>query len=301
MAETILGNEAPEGGVIENNVVAGSPTPEQKPAQQQAAPFDFGKMIGAEGALAENWKEGLPESIRSEKCLDSIKTIGALAQSYVHAQHAIGAGKVAVPGENATPEEWAAFWKAGGRPDKAEDYKTDGVELPEGVTLDDNALKEFRDLAHAAGISQKGFEAALAFDIKLAQEQAQAAEQQAQREYEETNAALRNKYGEDKAKEVVAQCNATIRQFGLMEVLSEHNLLSNLTLIEALANIGSKMSETRIKGAEQTSAVSDPETRLAELRANLDGPLYKSDHPGHQAAVEEVRRLSAILAAAQKK
>ena len=43
--------------------------------------FNYAAMIGDGGALAENWREGLPEAIRGEKCLDSIKTIGTLAQS----------------------------------------------------------------------------------------------------------------------------------------------------------------------------------------------------------------------------
>ncbi|MBQ6352029.1 MAG: hypothetical protein IJJ28_02025, partial [Lentisphaeria bacterium] len=130
---TILNGEVENGTTGEPQITGSEPPPQQTPPEE----FDFAKMVGAEGALAENWREGLPESIRSEKCLDSIKTIGTLAQSYVHAQKSMGANKVAIPGENATPEEIDAFHKALGRPDKMEDYSTDKVELPEGIVLDD--------------------------------------------------------------------------------------------------------------------------------------------------------------------
>lgn len=296
MAETILGN--PETGVVENNVIDAAPAPiESTPATP--APYDYSKMMSGEGVFAENWREALPEAIRGEKSLDSIKTIGALAQSYVHAQKAIGVGKVAIPGEHATPEEWAAFWTAGGRPETADGYSIDGIQLPEGVTLDEAAIKDFRELAFASGISQKGFEAALAYDIKRAQAAADAAEQKAQQEYEETTARLRQEYG-SRADEVVAQCNATIYKYGLREVLQENNLLSNFTMIKALADIGAAMSETRIRGVADKTAGTDIQSRLNELQGNLDSPFYRRDHPGHAAAVEEVGRLLAAMARANK-
>ena len=131
--KTILNPQA-DTATVPEPVVSGQETP---PAEPQAGEFDFGKMVGEHGVLADNWREGLPENIRGEKCLDSIKTIGTLAQSYVHAQRAIGANKVEIPQEGATPEEWGAFYKALGRPDAESEYKTEGVKLPEGVIRGD--------------------------------------------------------------------------------------------------------------------------------------------------------------------
>ena len=118
-------------------------------------------MLGDAGEFSENWREALPESIRGERCLDNIKNINSLVNSYVHAQHAIGANKVPLPNENSTEEDWAAFYKACGRPDAETDYKTDGVKLPEGVTLDAAAVDCFRKFAFANGFNQKTFNAAL--------------------------------------------------------------------------------------------------------------------------------------------
>jgi len=291
----------------DNTILDGNPADDQTgvgaepavtPQEQQPTPaageYDFSKMVGEGGALADNWRDALPENIRGEKCLDQIRNVRTLAQSYVHAQHAIGANRVAIPGENATPEEWAAFHKACGRPDKADDYKSDGIELPEGVTLDDAEMKEFRKFAFEHGISQKTFEAAVKFDVERARRQAEHAEAARQAEYAETMDKLRAEHGAN-LDYVVAQCNKAMRTFGLTEVLRDHGLLNNFQVISALARIGGSLSESRLKGAEGVPAASGPQARLDEIRSNPDDPYYKREHPAHAARVAEVARLLAAL------
>lgn len=290
--QTILGGEGTATGITNEQTVSGG-EPEEKPTQGEA--FDFAKMVGSEGALAENWREGLPESIRGEKCLDSIKTIGTLAQSYVHAQHAIGSNKVAIPGENATPEEWNAFYKACGRPDTEDAYKHDGVKLPEGIVLDEEQVKEFRKFAFEHGMSQKAFEAALAFDagrVEKMQKQAAAAHEA---EYNETLTKLRSEFG-GRMETVVAQCNKAMETFGLTEVLREKGLLNNYTIIKALAGIGERIGESKLRGGEAQVSAGDPASRLAEIQGNQEDPYYRKDHPAHNARVAEVNGLLAAMA-----
>lgn len=297
MAEkTILGGG--ENAVANEPVINGGK--EQKEQTPQAQAFDFGKMIGAEGLLADNWREGLPESIRAEKCLDPIKSIGALAQSYVHAQKAVGANKIALPNENSSDEEWAAFYRACGRPEKEDGYTTDKISLPEGVTLDEGMLGEFRKYAFEHGFSQKAFEAALSFDAKRAERQLADTIASAQSEYNGTLAKLKEEYGSNYST-VVAQCNKAMATFGLTEVLRDKGLLNNYTIIKALAGIGEKISESRLKGNEAVPNAGDPASRLAEIQGNPDDPFYKKDHPAHNARVAEVNNLLAAMATSQKK
>ena len=295
---TILSGEPAASAVTSEPVVTGQPETQTKP--EPAAAFDFGKMVGAEGALAENWREGLPESIRGEKCLDSIKTIGTLAQSYVHAQHAIGSNKVAIPGENSTPEEWAEFYKACGRPENAEGYKHDGVQLPEGITLDQNQVAEFRKFAFEHGMNQKTFEAALAFDVQRCAKMQQEAKAAHDAEYTETLSKLRTEFG-GRFDSVVAQCNKAMETFGLTDVLREKGLLNNYTIIKALAGIGERIGESKLKGGEGQPVSGDPSARLAEIQGNPDDPYYRKDHPAHNARVAEVNGLLAAMAKAGKK
>ena len=298
--ETILngGEPQPQGVTGEQVVTGGGDQAEQQ--QQRQTAFDYGKMVGAEGALAENWREGLPEAIRNEKCLDSFKTIGALAQSYVHAQHSIGSNKVTIPGENATPEEWNAFYKACGRPDAEDGYTHDKVELPKGIVLDDAQVAQFRKFAFEHGMNQKTFEAALAYDVQRLHAQRQAAVAAHNAEYTETLGKLRTEFG-GSMETVVAQCNKAMETFGLTEVLREKGLLNNYTIIKALAGIGEKIGESKLKGDGAKLSAGDPKSRLAEIQGNPDDPYYKKDHPAHNARVAEVNGLLAAMAKAGKK
>ena len=297
--KTILGGsgETPDDGVVNNPVViddGGNPEPQPTPP----AEYDYSKMIVGHGGFAENWRDGLPESIRNEKCLDSIKTVGALAQSYVHAQKSIGANRIAIPGENATPEELDEFYKALGRPEKAEDYESSKIELPEGVTLDADEVKRFREFAFKNGISQRVFEAALKFDVERVQSQIAAETARANAEYEETLGKLQSEFGE-RAETVVAQCNKAMATFGLSEVLRDHGLLSNYTVIKALAAIGERISESRLHG--EAGKPVDPQTRINEIMGDPKDPYYDREHPNHAARVSEVRQLLAQVGAAAKK
>ena len=296
---TILGGDGAATGVTGEQQVTGSDQEQTKATSGSGEAFDYGKMVGAEGALAENWREGLPESIRGEKCLDSIKTIGTLAQSYVHAQHAIGSNKVAIPGDNATKAEWDEFYKACGRPDTEEAYKHDGVKLPEGITLDDAQVKSFRKFAFEHGLSQKAFEAALAFDVGRVAQMQQAAKAAHDAEYNETLTKLRTEFG-GRFETVVAQCNKAMDTFGLTDVLREKGLLNNYTIIKALAGIGERIGESKLRGGEGQPTSSDPASRLAEIQGNPDDAYYKKDHPAHNARVAEVNGLLAALAKAKK-
>lgn len=304
--ETILSVE-PEAqpGIQEQEPQVGqklNPAPAPEPTA-----FDFKSMLGDAGEFSENWRDGLPEGIRGERCLENIKNIGTLAQSYVHAQHAIGANKVAVPNENSTPEEWSAFYKAGGRPDSAEAYSTEKVKLPEGVSLDDARVDEFRKFAFENGMNQKMFEAALAYDIQRVQNQVKESEAAAAAEYtqtlarlksDEASGALREKFGPETAtvNALIQQCNKAMQTFGLTKTMQEKGLLNNYDMITALAQIGARISESKLKGGSIPASVNNPRMRLEEIQMNPDDPYYNREHPAHSARVAEVNQLLADIA-----
>ena len=282
MSETILGNEPDLDNTNAN--------PETDPAGETGGGFDYGSMIGAEGALAENWREGLPEDLRGEKCLDQIKNIGGLVKSYVSAQKMLGGNRISVPGENATEEERNAFYKAIGRPDTAEAYKHDGVKLPDGVALGDEDLKAFREFAFQHGMTQEVYQAALQFDVDRVRAAVEAEEAAANAEYEETLGKLKAEFGGN-FDNMVAQCDKALATFGLTELFREKGLLNNYTMIKALSTIGGKISESKLKGDDKLSTAADPKTRLNEIMADRSGAFYDRENPGHDAAVQEVREL----------
>ena len=303
--KNILGGEE-NNGIIENQTVGdtggdqgtgGTDSTGINRGSDQV--FDYSKMIGDGGGLSENWRQGLPEDIRNEKCLDSIKTIGTLVKSFVSAQKMVGANKITLPGENATEEERNAFFNAIGRPETADGYSYEGVELPKGVVIDDDTMKEFRSFAHKNGLTQDAFKAAVAFDVERCRKIAEAEAAEANREYEETLGKLQQDYGAN-LNTVIAQCNKALETFGLKQLFEDKGLLSNYTMIKALATIGGKISESRLVSADLTPKGNDPQSRLNEIMADRNGAYYHRDHPGHDAAVSEVNQLLKQLAGQKK-
>ena len=292
--KSILGG-ADDAAVVDSKIVDNdNAAPDNGNPQPEA--FDYTKMIDEQGGLSENWRQALPEDIRGEKCLDSIKTIGTLAKSFVSAQKMVGANKITLPGENASAEEINAFHKALGRPDKAEDYSIEGVQLPEGIQLDDNQLKKFREFAFQQGISEKVFQEALRWDAQRIADAAQQRAAAADAEYDATLERLQQEWGGD-FDDRIAQCNKALQTFGLKDVLGSKGLLNNYDIIVALQKIGGSISESRLKGGENTPA--SPQSQLDEILGNPDHAFYKKDHPAHDAAVRQVNELLAAKSRAK--
>jgi hypothetical protein len=112
------------------------------------------KQFSGEGGDADN------PSNRDWLKAKGFKTVDDVAKSYREAEHAIrNGGKLTVPGEDAKPEEIAAFHKAIGVPEKADGYTFD---MPDGVTeelLDMPMLGSIGELALAAGVPAAGYKA----------------------------------------------------------------------------------------------------------------------------------------------
>ena len=110
-----------------------------------------------------------------------VKDLADLAQSWDNAQSTIGKMKagqyVERPGKTSTPEQWAEFYKAGGRPEKPEDYE---IALPEGT--DPEKVQALYPKFHEWGLSTKQAQDAVDYMIEagLSAQQAQASEAEEQ-------------------------------------------------------------------------------------------------------------------------
>lgn len=279
----------PVDATMDNVVVTPESAPQAEPASQQTS-LDYSTIITSAGGFADNWRDFLPEDIRQEKCLDSVKHIGTLAKNYVNAQKMVGANKVAIPGENASQEELDAFYTKLGRPESADKYSTSSIELPQGVTLDEKTISDFREFAFKNGISQKVFEAAVAFDVARVSQNIQNAKAAADAEYDATIAQLQR---DGNMQQIVAQCDKALSEFGLTEEFGRLGLLNNYKIITAMAKIGSRISESRLVTGGEARAT-DVASQLEEIISNFDDPYYHRDHPRHDAQVQRVQELLAL-------
>lgn len=289
--QTILGGG--DAAVTTEPQVNGDPAPAPAAGGSDAA-FDYSTLVDSQGFFGENWKNSLPEELRNEACLDNVKNFATLAKSYVNSQKMIGRNKIALPGENATEAELNEFYSALGRPAESKDYKTDNIELPEGIGLDDSAVAEFRETAFAMGLSQEAFEKALAFDVaRTAKARAEAIAAH-NHEYDETMAKLKAQYGNDLPGRI-AQVDKALSTFGIKDIFVEKGLTNNYAIFEALANIGARISESRLKEGDLPQKFTSPQQRIDEIYGDPNGPIYKMDHPKHDETVAEVKRLMAQI------
>jgi hypothetical protein len=112
-----------------------------------------GDNLGADKAIDKgsvDWKSDLPESLKSSKTLAKFKEKSALAQSYIELEDKLGKS-IALPGQDAKPEELEKFYSRIGRPEKKDDYKLDPTE---GFEAPEEYLNSMKSLYHEAGLTQ---------------------------------------------------------------------------------------------------------------------------------------------------
>ncbi len=103
-------------------------------------------------SVNDNWRTSLPETIRGEKTLEKFKGVDALAQSYIELEK-MPRG-IAIPKDDAKPEEWDAYYEKLGRPKTADEYAVN-IKVPEGMPWSKAAEKNILTKLHGAGLTQK--------------------------------------------------------------------------------------------------------------------------------------------------
>ena len=276
---TLLGGEPPATSATAPQTL--NPAPSADPA-----PANLSYLAGPDGALPDGWRTHLPAEIRDSKSLDSIKTIQGLASSFVSAQKMVGADKLAVPGKDATPEEWGKVFDALGRPKEATGYSALSGEAAAGFTPDQ---------AKAIGETfwKNGFtDAQVTAIMDLYRQQTQANEQSAESARATTEAELRKEWGLMYSQNR-RLADGMLTALGLREVMAGNQLLNNADFIKALAAYGAKLGEAKLADAAGEPARASVKERLDAILGDKSHAYYNASDPRHAAAVSEVMRLLA--------
>lgn len=98
--------------------------------------------------------EALPEDLRKEPTMARFKSVADLAKSFLETKKMVGAQKIKLPGNDATPEELNEFFSKLGRPSDPKEYQLpkpgkEAVYYPQEEFTD-----WFKTKAHDAGLSQ---------------------------------------------------------------------------------------------------------------------------------------------------
>lgn len=262
------------------------------------------------GNQINDWRTSLPEDLRNEKVFESIKgkdlaeAFPVLAKNYVHAQKLVGAEKLVIPGETATPEERAAFYNKLGRPEKPDGYQ---IKLPEGLTedrVDKAKIDLWRKEMHESGIPKAAAERLLNKYLTEEFTATQAAAQAHAKALQDGELALKQEFGTQYDTKLNF-ARFAVKEFGsdgLVQILESTGLGSNPEVVKLFANIGQKLSDDKARGSGtgQTgmSSFASPELAqhaLNEFQRNPENmkALFDRQHPNHDRVVEDRAKLFA--------
>lgn len=264
----------------------GQQTTETNSQQTTTTAPSWDGIIDANGALAQNWRDVLPEDIRADKSLDSVKTFQTLAKSYVNAQHAIGRGRLAIPTDAATDAEWDEVYDKLGRPASADGYTSENLkQMPDGPIKD--GVKE---AFYKAGLSDR--QASKMLDLYSQMGRQEIAEREEYRRQSENE--LRAEWGRNYDANL-AKAKAAAEELGILDALSGTDALNNPAFIRIMHKLGEDRSESTLIGGRGNTG-GDIQSRIREITGNPQDPYFDANHPNHAARVSEVSRLLKLQA-----
>lgn len=254
-------------------------------------------------APAGDWRSSLPEDIRGEASLKDIKDVAGLAKGYVHSQRMLGS-HIAMPKDDAKPEEWDAFYGKLGRPSKVEEYKFTEIQLPEGHEVDKEFHGKFAQVFHKLGLSNKQADQLRSEYIKEQLSQVTARETARTAAIEAGTTKLKETWG-DKFDANVTIAKEALAKFStpeLIQALDESGAGSDPRVVEAFYNIGLKMQEdpSRATGGVGSGAggfgAGTPQAAQQEIETlkkdtEFQKALHDRWHKDHKAVSEKWHNL----------
>jgi len=290
-----------------------------------ANPDDSGKLVSfvnPDGSFAENWldakiedeesgeeKNLFGEDIRTDQTIRNLKSIPKTLEMLRNTQKLVGKNKIAIPGPEATDDEWNVVMKALGYPDNPEGYN---LQMPADIAKPDNELLDwFKTTSHKLRFLPAQALGLFAEWNELMKQRHEKLTNDFQLNLERGMNTLRSKCGaafkermEGAEKIIDTACDGLKRYgFNEEEIKDINERLSNDILKDPrigaiMMVLGEMISEDRLHlGGRKLGFSLTPDeakAQLNEIRGDLKGPYWKKDHPEHKAMVEKVDMLTKI-------
>jgi hypothetical protein len=243
-----------------------------------------------------NWKDSLPDDLKAEKALESIQDIPGLAKSYIHAQKMIGSDKIPVPNKYATDEDWQAVYAKLGRPESPDKYD---FKFDDNSSIDENALKGFKEAAHKHGLLPKQAEGIMNFYNEMTQNYIQDLNSKSEQGRMNSEQSLKKEWGaayDNKLQQAGAVANKYLdNEFTNLTLSDGTKLGDHPEFIKAFANIAGELGEDNLVQANGPQYMTPQELDKQIRELQQPGSAYwNKNNPGHAAAVQEVQDLLAL-------
>ena len=270
--------------------VAAEPVAQEPVAQQEVA------QPVSEG----NWLDALDETYQQDPLINKFTSANELAKSHISAQRMIGADKVVIPGQSATPDEWRAVYQKLGAP-----QDPGGYELEQTEVFDEASFDAFRNKAYELGLSNKQ-----AAEIAgLYQEQVNNGRQVLEQRAEEIRFSgeqeLRQQFGDhfDQRLEMGRSASQTVMSKDDLKIFSEVQLADGRLLgdhpaiVRAFHKMAELLGEDNLVGetTEVVMSSQDARQRYNEIVAQ-GSPYWDKFHAEHQNYIDEALHLRTYFA-----
>lgn len=177
-------------------------TPETPAAPAEiSAPTPWSaEILTPDGKFIEGWQDKLPDDFADDRALlgrfGDLKTLVKAFKDNMSTARAKTEGLVKVPGQDATPEDRAAYLKAIGVPDDPKGYDIKAPEkLPEGVAWDQGLSEKFAGVAHEIGLTPAQVAKLQEWQVGSVGEQVQSTRAAAAQALEQERAELNRAFG----------------------------------------------------------------------------------------------------------
>lgn len=267
-------------------------TTQTTPPETSSAPTGS-VLTQSSGTVTEtppDWFTQLPEEIRSEGALKQFKDIGSLAKSYVHLNKKRN-DALAVPGDDAKPEEIEQFYSKLGRPESPDKYD---LKLPEGSMMKVEGIAPFKEIFHKAGLTPKQAQNILeAYDGQV-----KASLDMQKKANAEALSALQVEWGGEYNKRIAA-AQAAVKEFGddsLTAYLEESGLGNHPMVIRLMSKIGESLVEHQIVGQSSGAMGVSPSQIQAEIAKIEGNPILRQrNHPERDQLINRRNELYSAL------
>lgn len=249
-----------------------------------------------------SWRDSLPEDIRASTSLSKFETLEGFAKSYVNLERMLGSEKVPVPKEG-DEEGWQRYYKAGGLPEKPEDYGFAQPErVPDGMVYSQELDQRLAGIMHGAGLNKSQASKvreqlmAIVSEGGTAQlEAGQKAEADRKAAIQAGELALQQEWGtafEQRGKIAGAAINKFLSP-ETIAAMDAAGLANNPAIIKDMYTLGVKLAgEKELIGAGgETASPGDLDAQIADLRQKHGAALFDRSHPDHAQRTKELTAL----------
>jgi hypothetical protein len=253
------------------------------------------------GAFPENWKELLPDDIKNDPSIKSLKDVAALAKSYIHGQKLVGADKIVVPTNLTSEEEWGKIYQKLGMPETVEKYD---FQAPENT--DKEFLKSFKEMAHKNGILPKQAAQLFEFYGKYVNGLSEANEASAKAAFEKTVNGLKQEWGQayDRKLSNAAGLFGQYADEDTKKFMRETGFSNHPVVLKLFSKIADSFGESKFIAPGGTGGMgitpSEAQDKINAVYKDTNHPYFHKAHPKHQEAREEMAKWHKAVIAGKK-